>query len=163
MTLDLDEKAMVRSLFGLLDQNRTGRVVASDFHRLLSQRSLPNTFTRRELENLVWEVDSSGQGALTHDDFVSMFVRARADKTGYEPYKLLNIVEFLMYDKAGQGTISLEECILILSRRFGQTNIQGIQADLRKFFLDCAGGRDKRVSFEEFTRQVETRRILLSG
>jgi calmodulin len=161
--MDVEEEAMLREIFGEMDRDKDGKVWAQDVHQLLRRRALGGRFTRRELEAIVWEVDADGNGHLSYDDLKAMFARARGDRSGFEPYRLLNAIEFMMYDRGGTGFISLEECILMLSRRFGQTNLGGIQADLRKFFLDVAGGKDKRVSFDEFVNQVEVRKMLLSN
>eukprot|EP00966_Prymnesium_polylepis_P171004 3952863-Prymnesium_polylepis.1 len=41
-------------------------------------------------------------------EFQLMFNRCRADKTGYEPRQLFNVVEFMMHDKDHGGTIDVD-------------------------------------------------------
>ena len=53
-----------------------------------------------------------------------MFERCRGDKTGLEPRKLFNVVEFMMHDKDASGTIDMDECMEILFRRFGKDQLE---------------------------------------
>ena len=49
-----------------------------------------------------------------------MYHRCRNDKTGFEPRRLYNVVEFLMNDKNGNGLVSVEEAMQILFLRYGR-------------------------------------------
>lgn len=40
--------------------------------------------------------------------------------SGYEPRRLFNIVEFMMNDRDGSGSVSVEEAMQILYLRFGK-------------------------------------------
>ncbi len=51
---------------------------------------------------------------------LSLSLRGRDDKTGYEPRGLFNVVEFVMNDKKGAGYISLEEAMEIMYLRYGR-------------------------------------------
>lgn len=65
-------------------------------------------------------MDDDADGQINWDEFKTMFYRIRDDQSGYEPRKLFNVVEFLMYDKNFNGSIDLDECISILYQRFGK-------------------------------------------
>ena len=55
---------------------------------------------RTDVEDMIWEVDEDCDGLISWDEFKAMFYRVRHDKTGWEPRRLFNVVEFMMHDKA---------------------------------------------------------------
>ena len=58
-----------------------------------------------------------------------MFYRVRHDKSGWEPRRLFNVVEFMMHDKDMSGTIDMDECMEILFRRFGKEQLEAKVAE----------------------------------
>ena len=72
---------------------------------------------------MMWEVDEDCVGALTFPAFKSMWYRLRNDTTGWEPRRFFNVVEFMMHDKDGGGTIDMEETMEILFQRFGKNQL----------------------------------------
>ena len=54
---------------------------------------------RTDVEDMIWEVDEDCDGLISWDEFKAMFYRVRHDKTGWEPRRLFNVVEFMMHDK----------------------------------------------------------------
>ena len=81
-----------------------------------------------------------------------MFDRCRSDKTGLEPRKLFNVVEFMMHDKDASGSIDVDECMEILFRRFGKDELE---ERTNEFFKHDTNG-DNIISFMEFQRQMNT-------
>eukprot|EP01026_Neomeris_dumetosa_P071597 TRINITY_DN7246_c0_g1_i4.p4 TRINITY_DN7246_c0_g1~~TRINITY_DN7246_c0_g1_i4.p4 ORF type:complete len:130 (-),score=8.48 TRINITY_DN7246_c0_g1_i4:317-706(-) len=69
---------------------------------------------------MIWEVDEDCDRALNWAEFQAMYHRCRNDKTGYEPRRLFNVVEFVMNDKEGSGCVSLEEAMQIMYLRYGR-------------------------------------------
>ena len=76
----------------------------------------------------------------------AQFQRVRADKSGWEPKKLFNLVEFMMHDKDASGTIDREECMEILFRRFGRDLLE---EKVDEFMQNDEDG-DNDISFTEF-------------
>jgi hypothetical protein len=54
---------------------------------------------RQDVEDMIWEVDEDCDGMISWEEFKAMFYRVRHDKTGWEPRRLFNVVEFMMHDK----------------------------------------------------------------
>lgn len=75
------------------------------------------TFSRKEAAMVLWEVDDDNDSALDWEEFRASFQRTRDDKTGCEPRKLFNLVEFVMHDKNGNGQIDQHECLTIMLAR----------------------------------------------
>ena len=101
---------------------------------------------------MIWEVDEDCDHAVSWDEFKLMFHRCRNDRTGLEPRKLFNVVEFMMHDKDSSGTIDMDECMEILFRRFGKDQLEQRTND---FFKHDTDG-DNTISFQEFQKQMNT-------
>ena len=78
-----------------------------------------------EVEDIIWEVDEDANGWIDWDNFVQLYVRCRKDRTGQEPTRLYNLIEFMVCDKDGGGTMSEDECMEILYHRYGKEVRQG--------------------------------------
>ena len=116
------EIAELRTVFDTLDTDGNGKIEFKELHSMLVK--LEYKCNRQEVEDMIWEVDENGDKAVDWEEFTLMFARARADTTGYEPRKLYNIVEFMMHDKDGGGTIDMDECMEILYRRCGMEDLE---------------------------------------
>merc|ERR1711988_497684 len=122
-----------------------------DFKELDAQlKKLDYQAKRVEVEDMIWEVDEDCDHCVSWDEFKLMFHRCRQDKTGLEPRKLFNVVEFMMHDKDSSGTIDMDECMEILFRRFGKEQLEERTND---FFKHDTDG-DNAISFAEFQRQM---------
>ena len=75
-----------------------------------------------------------------------MFSKRAPDKSGWEPKKLFNLVEFMMHDKDASGTIDREECMEILFRRFGRDLLE---EKVDEFMQNDEDG-DNTITFTEF-------------
>ena len=128
--------------------------------------------SQSDIEDMIWEVDDDSDKAVTWPEFQSMFARCRNDKTGecssrplrvfsntearpgYEPRRLYNVAEFLMNDKDGGGTVSVEEVMQILFLRYGR---QLLDSQLEEIFGTSdtnSGTRD--LSLTEFLASLNT-------
>ena len=73
---------------------------------------------------MVWEVDENLDGRVDWDEFVLMFRRNIADKTGLEPCRMFNVVQFMMYDTQFSGRVSLDETMHMLFARYGKERLE---------------------------------------
>ena len=76
-----------------------------------------------------------------------MYHRCRNDKTGYEPRRLYNVVEFLMNDKDDSGAVSVEEAMSVLYVRHGKTNLD---EHLTELFGHSDINSEKDLTLSEF-------------
>jgi len=80
--------------------------------------------SKSELKLIVWEVDDDLDGYLSKAEFLNMYKRCISDKSGLEPRKLYNLVQFLMYDSIEfKGRVTVEETLQILFVRHGRERL----------------------------------------
>jgi len=123
----------------------SGNVTKDQLYKTLKRLQYPN-LTMKVVEDMIWEVDENCDGMLGWEEFKEMFFRVRQDKIGWEPRRLFNCVEFMMYDKDQGGTIDMDECMQILFRRFGKANLE---ARVNEFMTHDTNS-DSEISFAEF-------------
>jgi|TARA_B100001741_G_scaffold291150_1_gene271127 calmodulin len=140
----------LRRVFEAIDKNRDSKLDAKELNAVLVK--LGYTAKKQEIEDMIWEVDEDCDKCVSWDEFKLMFERCRTDKTGLEPRKLFNVVEFMMHDKDASGTIDMDECMEILFRRFGKDQLEQRTND---FFKHDTDG-DNTISFQEFQKQMNT-------
>ena len=138
------ELESLRRVFEALDRNKVGKVGFKELNDQLVK--LDYRAKRVEVEDMIWEVDEDCDHHVSWDEFKLMFHRCRNDRTGLEPRKLFNVVEFMMHDKDSSGTIDMDECMEILFRRFGK---EQLEARVNEFMTNDEDA-DKEISFTEF-------------
>jgi len=135
----------LQRVFVRLDKNNDKKVTPDELFDYL-KKDLGYKCGRATVEDMVWEVDEDCDGGIDWEEFKSMFQRIRQDKTGWEPRRLFNVVEFMMHDKDGSGTIDMDECMEVLFRRFGKAKLE----EKTNEFMTHDADRDKEISFGEF-------------
>jgi calmodulin len=97
-------------------------------------------------ESAVPQVDEDGDRLIDWENFVNLYVRCRRDKTGCEPKRLFNLIEFMINDKDGGGTINEDEIMEVLYHRYGKDAMQKMTDEVFKH--DREG--EKELDFQEF-------------
>ena len=104
-------------------------------------------FFQSDIEDMIWEVDDDCDKCVNWSEFQAMYHRCRNDKTGYEPRRLFNVVEFLMNDKDNDGAVSVEEAMQILFLRHGRSLLD---TQLEEIFGTSDTNSMKDLSLTEF-------------
>uniref|UniRef100_A0A7S2DA72 EF-hand domain-containing protein n=1 Tax=Haptolina brevifila TaxID=156173 RepID=A0A7S2DA72_9EUKA len=140
----------LQRVFVRLDKNNDKKVTPDELYDYL-KRDLGYKCGKAMVEDMVWEVDEDCDGGVDWEEFKSMFHRVRHDKSGWEPRRMFNVVEFMMHDKDGSGTIDMDECMEVLFRRFGKQKLEEKVNEFMSHDMD----RDKSISFGEFVAMDE--------
>lgn len=118
---------------------------------ILTELQFP--FSKPEVDQWIWEVDEDLDGCINEYEFTLMYKRCIFDKTGLEPRNLFNLVQFLMYDLAGRGKITVEDTLELIYVRHPEQ----LEAHLFDIFGDkekTEDGQEREVLFEEYLKQM---------
>ena len=112
--------------------------------------------SKKVVADMIWEVDEDLDGAVSWDEFVLLFQRNIADKSGLEPNQLFNAVQFMMYDKDFSGTVTVDECMSMLYARYGGDNLEEALSELFGDSLSTADG-GAELTFDAYLNAVNKR------
>ncbi len=124
------EEKVIMKVFQRLDKKQDDKIDKEELLELLQslgyEPSKMNQYGVSEVEHMIWEVDDDSDGCVGVEEFVEMWKRCRADKTGLEPRKLYNVCQFLSLDRNGDGTVSTEECMEMILQRYGREKLDTV-------------------------------------
>jgi len=112
--------------------------------------------SKREIADMIWEVDENLDGCVDWEEFLTMFERNIMDTSGLEPFQLYNVVQFMMYDKDNSGNVTVDETMHMLYARYGKQHLESQMKALFGEDLKTADG-DGELSFEEYLKAVSMR------
>ena len=140
----------LQRVFNILVKKELGKITKEQLFATLKRLQMKNT-TMNIVEEMIWEIDEDCDGHVSWEEFKSMFYRVRHDKSGWEPRRLFNLVEFMMHDKDQSGSIDMDECMEILFRRFGKEQLEARVNEFMTYDINA----DKEISFGEFLAMDE--------
>ena len=144
----------LRRVFEAIDKNRDSKLDAKELNAVLVK--LGYTAKKQEIEDMIWEVDEDCDKAVNWAEFQGMYHRCREDKTGYEPRRLFNVVEFVMQDKDNSGKVSLDEAMQIIWDRYGK---ERFDEQLEELFGTSDLNSGKELSLSEFLHSLHATQI----
>ena len=144
---------MLLSLF-FNSSDPTRKVSPVDLRSALT--ALGKQCSKREIADMIWEVDENLDGCVDWEEFLTMFERNIMDTSGLEPFQLFNVVQFMMYDKDNSGNVTVDETMHMLYARYGKQHLESQMKALFGEDLKTADG-DGELSFEEYLKAVSMR------
>lgn len=134
--------------------SREGQKIGpEDLHAALTRLGKKNS--KREVANMIWEVDESLDGFVDWEEFRLMFIRNIADVSGLEPAGLYNLVQFMIFDQNDNGQVSVDETMNMLYERYGR---QRMEMKLRELFgsnMQETGQQGGEINFHQYLGAVE--------
>lgn len=110
--------------------------------------------SKREITDMIWEVDENLDGCVDWEEFQLMFQRNIKDTTGKEPFQLFNVVQFMMYDVDFSGEVSVDETMHMLYARHGK---ERLEAEMKALFGDKLENGNGTLTFEDYLKAVSVR------
>ena len=98
-----EQVAEFREAFGLFDKDNDGSITSKELGTVM--KSLGQNPTDAELQDMINEVDSDGNGTIDFNEFLTMMARKMKDTDTEDEIK----EAFKVFDKDGNGFISSSE------------------------------------------------------
>ena len=119
-------------------------------------KSLGKKITKKEVQDIMWEVDEKLDGVIDWEEFHLNFERNIRDKSGLEPASFYHMIQFMIYDRDNNGMVSLDETMNMLYARVGRDEME---STITKLFGGDDGAPIKEVGSQggeiDFSRYWE--------
>ncbi|KAK4535281.1 hypothetical protein CDCA_CDCA04G1306 [Cyanidium caldarium] len=141
-SLSAEETAEFEEAFKLFDRDGDGKITVKELGTIM--RSLGQTPTERQLQDMVAEVDADRSGTIDFSEFLSLMSRQLKDADAEEEVR----EAFAMFDKNNDGKISAEELQLVMAKLGEQLSPEEVQEMIREADLDGDGS----IDYAEFAK-----------
>ncbi len=131
----------------------------------LAMKYLGKRMSKREIQDIMWEVDEKIDGVIDWEEFSLMFERNVKDTSGLEPANFYQMVQFMIYDRDGNGKVSIDETMNMLYARLGRSKME---TTISKLFggedgapIIEVGQQGGEIDFERFWAVSENEQMKL--
>eukprot|EP00927_Polykrikos_kofoidii_P052098 TRINITY_DN45871_c0_g1_i1.p1 TRINITY_DN45871_c0_g1~~TRINITY_DN45871_c0_g1_i1.p1 ORF type:complete len:215 (-),score=47.35 TRINITY_DN45871_c0_g1_i1:146-790(-) len=149
------ELEALRRVFKWLDTKKDDKLCWQEISEALVK--LKHKATREQIDLWIWEVDDDLDNMVGLDEFLTMYQRCISDDTGNEPRNLFNLVQFLMYDKEFNGSISVEQTLQIIYVRHGRGELDSEIAQIFEDSHKGPDGQELKINFTQFLTRANAR------
>lgn len=136
----------IKGVFDRIDTRSDGKIDVHEMSNAL--RHLGITGGNGVAQELLWEVDEDLSGFIHWEEFKHAYKRAAEDKTGKEPRKMYNVIEFMMADEDDSGTLTVSEALECYGKRYGTKTID--QLVRRLFTVEERTNPSAELTFSQY-------------
>jgi len=126
-----------KETFEMFDLDKDGTITADELQEVM--KSMGRLFSRKEVKEMIAEVDVDDSGSIEFDEFLLMMCRDEDSE-----FELLEA--FKVFDKDGDGEVTANEVRDVLAK-FGQ---KLSDAELEAMMAEVDRNGDGVISFAEF-------------
>jgi len=139
-----EQVAEFREAFSLFDKDGDGTITTEELGIVM--RSLGQNPTEDELQVMLNEVDSDGNGTIDFNEFLSMMAKKLKETDSDDEIR----EAFFVFDKDGDGYISSSELRQVMLTLGEQLT----DAEVDEMIREADTDGDGRVCYEEFVRMM---------
>ncbi|KAL5205958.1 hypothetical protein ABZP36_034167 [Zizania latifolia] len=144
--LKQEQIAEFREAFSFFDKDGDGCITLQELDTVV--RSLGQTPTAEELEEMIRDVDADGNGTIEFGEFLALMARKAARGYGDDDEELRE--SFKVFDKDQDGLISAAELRHVMISLGEKLTDEEVDQMIREADLDGDG----QVNFDEFVRMM---------
>ncbi|EEB09679.1 calmodulin Cam1 [Schizosaccharomyces japonicus yFS275] len=146
-TLTNEQIAEFKEAFSLFDRDQDGNITSNELGVVM--RSLGQSPTAAELQDMINEVDADGNGTIDFPEFLTMMARKMKDTDDEEEVR----EAFKVFDKDGNGYITVDELTHVLTSLGERLSHEEVADMVRE--ADADG--DGVINYEEFARVISSK------
>jgi len=145
--LSREEQDLLRDTFRILDKENEGAITSKELGVVI--RALGRQPNESEVQSMINEVDSDGNGSIAAEEFYNVILRKMRDTSKEDELR----DSFRVFDKQNNGYISaveLRAVFMALGEKLGEDELEDM---IREYDLD----QDNHINFEEFVNMMTLR------
>eukprot|EP00210_Caulerpa_lentillifera_P002209 g2123.t1 len=139
-----DQIAEFKEAFALFDKDGDGMITTKELGTVM--RSLGQNPTEAELQEMINEVDTDGNGIIDFPEFLSLMAKKMKDCNNEDELK----EAFKVFDKDGNGFISAAELRHVMTNLGEKLTDEEVDEMIREADVDGDG----QVNYEEFAKMM---------
>ena len=140
--LSEEQISFFKEAFNLFDKDGNGFIKTNELASVL--RSLGQNHTEVELQEIISEIDSDGNGSVDFPEFFTMMAnKMKENKNNDEIHEI-----FKVFDKEGNGFISVAELSHVMTNLGEELTEEEVKEMIKEADVDGDG----QVSYEDFKK-----------
>ncbi|OEU22277.1 calmodulin [Fragilariopsis cylindrus CCMP1102] len=139
-----EQIAEFKEAFSIFDRDGDGTIDSEELGTVM--RSLGNQPTEEEVEDMIREADTDGNGTIDFMEFIEMMPRQERDDNAEEEM----IEAFRIFDTDGDGSITADE----LRQIFNNLGEKLTDEEISDMIKEADTDGDGEINYQEFVRMM---------
>ncbi|XP_041632727.1 calmodulin-1 [Drosophila kikkawai] len=142
-----EERTLLLDAFKIMDKENEGAITSKELAVVI--RALGRQPSDNEVQSMINEVDSDGNGSIEAPEFCAVILRQMCDTNHEDELR----DSFRVFDKENQGYITITEVKSVMTALGFKVADEELEEIIREYDLD----QDNRINYEEFVNMMTMR------